>query len=113
MTKVRSEMAKKTSPNLSGVFETLLITLYTWALESQRPDGLIRDGKAFEIVTKMDCDLSRLRLQGHNEVALILRMPQFDYMAGDFMARNPQTAVVHFGCGLDTRFKRVDDGRVE
>ena len=27
--------------------------------------------------------------------------------------RNPQAAVVHLGCGLDTRFERVDNGQVE
>jgi O-methyltransferase involved in polyketide biosynthesis len=31
----------------------------------------------------------------------------------DFLARNPDAVVVHIGCGLDTRFERVDNGRVE
>ena len=106
-------MPKKAAPLLEGVAETLLITLYTRAIESQRPDGLIRDEKAVEIVKKLDRDLSRLKLQGHDEVGLLLRMRQFDRKAREFLARNPDGVVVHFGCGLDTRFERVDNGRVE
>jgi O-methyltransferase involved in polyketide biosynthesis len=106
-------MSDKTIPHLEGVSETLLITLYTRALESQRPDGLIRDEKAVEIVQKLDRDLSRFKLQGHDEVALILRTRQFDRKAREFLARNPDAVVVQIGCGLDTRFERVDDGRVE
>jgi O-methyltransferase involved in polyketide biosynthesis len=32
--------------------------------------------------------------------------------AREFMARHPNAVVAHLGCGLDTRFERVDDGRV-
>jgi O-methyltransferase involved in polyketide biosynthesis len=106
-------MPGKSSQILNGVSETLLITLYTRALESQRPDGLIRDEKAVEIVKGIDGDLSHFRLRGHDEVGLIMRMRHFDRKARNFIAHNPDAVVVHFGCGLDTRFERVDDGRVE
>lgn len=106
-------MPAKASRILEGISETLLITLYARAVESERPDGLIRDEKAVEIVKKLECDFSRLRLHGHDEVAIIMRMRRFDHQARDFLARNPEAAVVHFGCGLDTRFERVDDGRVQ
>ncbi len=35
--KTESDMSALTRPNLSGVAETLLITLYIRAMESQRP----------------------------------------------------------------------------
>jgi O-methyltransferase involved in polyketide biosynthesis len=106
-------MTEKVTPILEGISKTLLITMYTRAIESQRPDAMIKDEKAVEIVNQMKVDFSRLKLQGHDEVALILRVRQFDSKARDFMGRNPDAVVVHFGCGLDTRFERVDDGRVE
>jgi O-methyltransferase involved in polyketide biosynthesis len=106
-------MSETHTPLLEGVSETLLITLYTRALESQRPDGLIRDEKAVEIVRKLDRDLSPFTLQGHDAVALILRTSQFDSKAREFLARSPDAVVVHFGCGLDTRFERLDNDRVE
>jgi O-methyltransferase involved in polyketide biosynthesis len=47
------------------------------------------------------------------QVAIILRSREFDRHARDFLARHPEAVVVHIGCGLDTRFERVDNGRVE
>jgi O-methyltransferase involved in polyketide biosynthesis len=35
-------MSEITNPNLSGVYETLLLTLYLRVMESQRPDALIK-----------------------------------------------------------------------
>jgi O-methyltransferase involved in polyketide biosynthesis len=106
-------MSEKTLPNLNGVAETLLITLYARAVESQRPDALLKDEKAVALVKQMDCDFSRFKLHGHDEVAVILRMREFDHHVRQFLTRNPQAVVVHIGCGLDTRFERVDNGKVE
>jgi O-methyltransferase involved in polyketide biosynthesis len=106
-------MSEKALTILDGVSETLLIPLYTRAQESQRPDAMIQDEKAVEIVNRMNVDFSHLKLQGHDQVALLLRMRQFDRKARDFLARNPDAVVIHIGCGLDTRFGRVDDDRVE
>jgi O-methyltransferase involved in polyketide biosynthesis len=38
---------------------------------------------------------------------------EMDRYARDFLNRHPQAVVVHIGCGLDSRFERVDNGRVE
>jgi len=57
--------------------------------------------------------LSGLRMGRHDEIALLMRMKRFDDQVRGFMARNPNGAVVHIGCGLDTRFQRVDNGSVE
>jgi O-methyltransferase involved in polyketide biosynthesis len=44
---------------------------------------------------------------------IILRNRKFDHYTRDFLDRHPQAAVVHIGCGLDSRFERVDNGQVE
>ena len=109
-------MTETTKPNLSGVTETLLITLYLRAMESQRPDALIVDEKAVELVTRMSYDFDRIRripLSEANKLVIILRNREFDRYARDFLARHPQAVVVHIGCGFDTRFERVDNGQVE
>ena len=106
-------MSEKLLPSLEGVSETLLMTLYARARESQRPDALIKDDLAVKMVGQIACDFSRLRMHGHDEVAVVLRMNKFDSHARDFLAHNPGAVVVHIGCGLDTRFERVDNGRVE
>jgi O-methyltransferase involved in polyketide biosynthesis len=101
---------------LSDISETLLITLYIRALESQRPDALIRDEKAVELVTQLHYDFGRLKLlhlSEANKLVIILRNREFDRYTRAFLARHPQAVVVHIGCGLDTRFERVDSGQVE
>jgi O-methyltransferase involved in polyketide biosynthesis len=62
-------MSETIEQNLGGVSETLLITLYIRARESQRPDGMIKDDLAVAMVNQIDCDFSRLRMQRHDEVA--------------------------------------------
>jgi O-methyltransferase involved in polyketide biosynthesis len=54
-----------------------------------------------------------LHLSEANRLVIILRNREFDRLARDFLARHPQAVAVHIGCGLDTRFQRVDNGRVE
>ena len=106
-------MPEKILQSLEGVSETLLMTLYVRARESQRPDAMIRDDQAVTMVDQITCDFSRLRMQRHDEIAVIMRMRKFDNHVCDYLTRNPDAVVVHIGCGLDTRFERVDNGRVE
>jgi methyltransferase (TIGR00027 family) len=107
-------MTDSVSLNLSGLSESLLVTLYLRAMESRRPDALIKDEKAMELVKQMSddglYDFSRIKLLHLNEankLVIILRSRQFDRYTLDFLKRNPVACVVHIGCGLDTRFERV------
>jgi O-methyltransferase involved in polyketide biosynthesis len=109
-------MPEITSSSLDGVAETLLITLYIRAMESQRPDALIKDEKAVALVNQMGYDFSRIKqikMDEDDKVGVILRNREFDRYARDFMECHPQAVVVHFGCGLDARFERVDNGTLE
>jgi O-methyltransferase involved in polyketide biosynthesis len=110
------EMTEVTSPSLSGVAETLLLTLYIRAMESQRPDALVKDDKAVALIRQMNPDSSwvkRMMVDEEDKVALVLRNRQFDCLVRDILARRPEAVVVHIGCGLDSRFERVDNGKVE
>jgi O-methyltransferase involved in polyketide biosynthesis len=101
---------------LSGVAETLLITLYLRAMETQRPDALIKDEKAVALVAQMNYDFSRiglLHLSEANKLVIILRNRELDHCARDFLGHHPEAVVVHIGCGLDSRFERVGNGQVE
>ena len=106
-------MSEKPSQILDGISETLLIPLYVRAMETQRPDTMLKDEKAVSIVEQVNYDFSRIKLQAHDELGVILRVREFDRFARDFLVAHPDGAVVHIGCGLDTRFERVDNGRVE
>jgi methyltransferase (TIGR00027 family) len=109
-------MANITNHSLSGVAETLLIPLYIRAIESERPDALLKDEKAVALVTQMESAFSRIKqikMDEEDRVALILRNREFDRYARAFLNRYPEAVVVHIGCGLDARFERVDNGQVE
>jgi O-methyltransferase involved in polyketide biosynthesis len=99
--------------NLGEVAETLLLTLYFRAVESQRPDPLVRDERAAALMSRIDYDFSRFRRQRFDLVPTILRVRQFDRYAQVFLEEHPDARVVQIGCGLDTRFDRVDNGQVE
>ena len=110
-------MPEITKPNLTGVAETLLITLYIRAMESQRPDALTKDERAEALVRQLNQETLRKTLaltDDFSRVAVILKGREFDRFAQDFLRRQPDAVVVHIGCGLDTRFERVaEGGRVE
>jgi len=109
-------MPETTNQSLSGVPETLLLPLYNRAMESQRSDAIVKDEKAVELVTQMGLDFSGVRQVRITELAKAIRIiftREFDRYTRDFLRRHPGAIVVHIGCGLDTRFERVDDGCVE
>jgi len=109
-------MSETSEQDLSGVSETLLVTLYLRAMESQRPDALIKDEKAVALVTQMSYDFDRVRkipMTEGNKVTRIMLTREMDRYARDFLSRHPEAVVVHIGCGLDSRFERVDNGQVE
>ena len=107
-------MSKTLEQDLSGVPETLLITLYMRAMETQRPDALIKDEKAVELFQKIGDEglydynrIKSLRLSEENKLVIILRNREIDRCTREYLARRPDAVVVHIGCGLDTRFERV------
>lgn len=100
-------------PNLNGVAETLLLPLYIRARESRRPDAIVKDQAVVDLIEHLDYDFSRYKFDKEDEVAIILRNRQFDRYTQDFLTRCPNPVVVHLGCGLDSRFERVDNGLLE
>ncbi len=108
--------AETVNQELSGVAESLLIPLYNRAMETQRPDAMMKDEKAVMLVSQMNSNFDRVRQIPMNELLRVMRLMftrQFDRTARDFLNLHPQAVVVHIGCGLDSRFERVDNGQVE
>lgn len=109
-------MSETPEQDLSGVAETLLIPLYNRAMESQRPDAIMKDEKAVALVRQMGYDFDqvrKIRMTEGNKVARLLLTREMDRYARDFLTHQPEAVVVHIGCGLDSRFERVDNGQVE
>jgi len=102
-----------TAPNLQGVARTLLVPLACRAIESPRADAIIHDPRAVELFNALGG--SRDFLMGMSELDqtfTVMRTRQFDRCARAFLAKSPGGLVVDIGCGLDTRFDRLDDGQM-
>lgn len=109
-------MSESPKQKPEDVAETLLITLFIRAKETERSDALIADEKAVALVKSMDYDFSRIKqikMDETDQVTLILRNRAFDRYTQDFLAHSPESTIVHIGCGLDSRFERVNNGAVQ
>jgi len=99
---------------LDAVPETLLWNLYHRAAEARRPDTVLPDPRAVELVDTMDF-LFEARF-GPATPALAqwqaLRAACFDREVRRFLHRHPEGTVVALGEGLETQFWRVDQGTV-
>jgi O-methyltransferase involved in polyketide biosynthesis len=98
---------------LQGIASTLLVPLACRAIESTRPDAILRDPRSEEIYRALGGNPDFLLGMGRADAFVtVMRARQFDRFAYQFLARNPAGLVVDLGCGLDTRFDRLDDGQL-
>ncbi|MFT3899832.1 MAG: class I SAM-dependent methyltransferase [Gordonia sp. (in: high G+C Gram-positive bacteria)] len=96
--------------SLGDVQETLLIPLYGRAQDARRRTSILHDERAAEMVEQIDYDFAKHRRS--NTAGSVLRASIFDAIVTDFLADHPDGTVVDLGCGLSTRFERLDNGRV-
>ena len=97
---------------LSGISETLLIPLWARALETRRPDAILRDPIALEIFESIDYDFSKFEGAWTTQTGIAIRTKLLDEAASAFLAANPEGVVINLGAGLGTRFCRIDNGSV-
>ena len=100
--------------DLQGVIRTLLVPLACRAIESTRPDAILHDPRAVDLYHALGGSRDfLLGMSEHDRLFSVMRMRQFDTFARAFLARNPSGLVVDIGCGLDTRFIRLEDGQMQ
>ena len=108
---------------IGDVASTSFITLYCHALETLSDNPILSDPKSVEIMTELNKTLSRSEntldrtlvsgtLDKKLVVHIAIRAKKYDDYARDFLKRFPDGVVVNIGCGLDSRFLRIDNGRV-
>jgi len=108
---------------IGSVSATLLLTLYSRALESLSDDPILSDPKAVELMEKLTPELAKADSRLYRQVSerklshdlvvhIALRAKKYDEYARNFLESSPGGTVVNIGCGLDTRFWRIDDDRV-
>ena len=103
---------KKINPLLTGSAETMLQSFYARAKYSRKKNAKFYDAKAIELVDKKDYDFSKAEKDSTMSNGVIARTIVFDELVKDFINKNPDCTVVNIACGLDTRFYRMDNGRI-
>jgi len=105
------ENRHRVDPGLGGVSETLLWTLWQRALEARRPDCLIADPLAVELIDRIEYPFAERFGDSFGQLQA-LRTKCFDREVRRFLQRHPAGTVVALGEGLETQFWRVDNGAV-
>jgi O-methyltransferase involved in polyketide biosynthesis len=107
-------MPSKVAVELGAVQKTLLLPLWGRAVETRQPTPLLEDPAAVRIVDSIDFDFSTIAREMHEltMAAWVARSLVMDRLVCEFLARHPDGCVVNLGCGLDTTFDRVDNGKV-
>jgi len=98
-------MEKSNTSKLTGAKETLFITLYAKAKDSQEKHSILNDTRAFEILNSVDYDFEKFKKSKKDFT--ITRAKQFDEWVKEFIATHPNAVIVYLGCGLDSRVTRI------
>jgi O-methyltransferase involved in polyketide biosynthesis len=99
--------------DLPPVARTLLVPLAARARDSARPDALIRDPRAVELFNHFEGGLDSVKkMSNFDHVLRTMVVRQFDLYTRTFLNANPDGLVVDIGCGLSTRFDRLDNGQM-
>ncbi len=113
---------EKMQKRIGDIAATSFITIYCHALETLSDNPLLSDPKSVEITTELNKTLSRSEntldwilasgtLDRRLVVHIAIRAKKYDDYARDFLQRFPDGVIVNIGCGLDSRFQRIDNGR--
>lgn len=110
--------AKISSKNLTGVPLTALFPLYGRAKETNKKNHLFQDPYAAKILEQIDFDFSlyeNMSAAKKKEMltGIAVRTKILDDYASDFLGQFPDGLIVNLGCGLDTRFFRLDNGKIK
>jgi O-methyltransferase involved in polyketide biosynthesis len=101
---------EKVHVDLSGAPQTMLATLYAKALDADFDNPILGDRYAKQIVERIDYDWQKTSITARRAPSVTTRSAHFDAWTHKFLAVHPEAVVVHLGCGLDSRFFRVQPG---
>jgi O-methyltransferase involved in polyketide biosynthesis len=96
-----------TLPAFTPLEDSLFLTLYARALDSRRPQPILGDATADQIVRTVDYDYDSLDVDTNLILSVALRAKKLDQVASAFLARHPDAVGLDLGAGLDTRFERL------
>ena len=92
---------------LASIPETMLITLWARATETMRPDALLKDDYAVEMIKKVDYDFSKFKKAKASQAGVCIRAKLIDEETLKFLAEHPDAVVIQLGAGIDARYQRL------
>ncbi|HSB02555.1 MAG TPA: class I SAM-dependent methyltransferase [Anaerolineales bacterium] len=105
--------SSKIKSPLTGVSETLFIPLWARAAESLQPDPIISDPMAVDLLEKIDYDFDKFRYAWKTQLGIAIRTEIIDHAVVRYLGQQIRPIVVNLGAGLDTRYYRMCDAKVE
>ena len=103
---------EKEKTSLTGVNETLFVPLYARALASRKNHPLFYDETAIKVIDSLDYNFEQHGKSKMNMWGCAARTLLFDQQAKAHIAAHPDCCVINMACGLDDRFRRVDNGKI-
>ena len=91
--------------------ETLMLPLYGRYMANRMYPDLFRDTTAKGIIDRIDYDIEQSDMGKGPQFVYGMRQDIAERRVGSFLARYPDGIVVNLGCGLDTIFDHIDNGR--
>lgn len=97
---------------LEGITETLLIPLWARVMESREEKPIVRDDMALEMMEQIEYDFQKFEHKRMPQVSIAIRTELLDKATSTFIGKHPDGTVVNLGCGLDTRYFRLETHQI-
>ena len=91
--------------------ETLMLPLYGRYRANQMYPQLFKDTTAKEIIDRIDDSIEKSDMGKGPQIVYGMRQDVAERKARAFLAWNPEGILVNIGCGLDTIFDHIDNGK--
>ncbi len=92
-----------------AIAETLLLTVALRAFDTRQQQPILGDGKSVELMQQIDYDFERFAKGSlMSRLGTNVRLKYFDTCARGHIAEHKQPVIIMLGCGLDSRYDRLD-----
>lgn len=110
--------------DINKISQTAFLTLQCHAKDARSKNPILNDRGSINTIEKLKESFGETRsaflkklagnkVQNTLVIHTALRARQFDNYIRSFIEKYPDAAVVNIGCGLDDRFSRVDNGKID
>ncbi len=104
-------MKERVTIEKGTVQETLMLPLFGRYKANQRYPELFKDTKAKEIIDSIDYDINQADMGKGPQIVYGMRQDVTERVSKKFLSEYPDAIVINLGCGLDTIFDLIDNGR--